>query len=151
MNTGVELASLLAQTSSGVSLARASDTGSGIGSESGTGNIIDCLHYFFFRSATYTSYYSYMQLNYYYFSCLYGSCATCIPNLLVVFQLIFRFCYLVARARSHVRAPLKFTFTSYIHYVKDALSHEAARGHTTSVDGEIITLQTMEPEFSSVL
>ena len=40
-----------------------SDTGSGIGSESGAGNNYRLPTLFFFRSATYTSYYSYMQLN----------------------------------------------------------------------------------------
>ena len=39
------------------------DTGSGIGSESGAGNNYRLPTLFFFRSATYTSYYSYMQLN----------------------------------------------------------------------------------------
>ena len=72
------------------------DTGSGIGSESGAGNNYRQPKLFFFRSATYTSYYCYMQLNELFTIITLPArmahvlpAQSCIPNLLVVFQLVF--------------------------------------------------------------
>ena len=66
------------------------DTGSGIGSESGAGNNYRLPTLFFFRNATYTSYYSYMQLNDFPACMVHVPPAqSYIPNLLVIFQLVF--------------------------------------------------------------
>ena len=94
------------------------DTGSGIGSESDAGNNHRLPTLFFFRSATYTSYYSYMQLNKLFTIMTFPACMvhvlplqSYIPNLLVVFQLVFHnndlviSLALLTRARSHVGAP----------------------------------------------